>query len=599
MPEIPSHTDVDPARPTLRPTIRGTRGMVSSGQHLASLAGLRMLERGGNAVDAGVAAGICLAVVQSDLVNFGGVAPILVFQAETGRVHSIAGLGRWPGAATAAYFRERHGGQIPAGALCSVVPAAPDAWVRALQSFGTATFGEAAAEAIALAEEGFPMHEFMANNLRADAETLSQWPSSAEVFLPAGRPPEPGELFRQPALGRTLRRMAEAERNHGNAGREAALEAARREFYEGAIAAELLDFHRRHGGMLTPEDLAAYRSSIEPAPCVGFHGYDVHGCGAWCQGPTLLEALNLLEGFDLAALGHNSAAYVHTLTECFKLAFADREAFIGDPDFVDVPLEGLLSKAYAEARRGLVDPERAWTEMPPAGDPWVHEPARRPAAGAVPASSGETAGTPLSAAGGETHDGWDTSHVCAIDRWGNAFSATPSDAPFNTPIVPGLGIIVSGRGSQSWTEEEHPASIAPGKRPRLTPNPAIVTRNGKAVMAFGTPGGDVQIQVMAQVLLNVLLFGMDPQAAVEAPRFATYNYPSSFAPHATIKGLLRMEGRLPASVRERLAALGNTIEVWPDFSWRAGGICATLRDEKTGVLLGAADPRRECYAVGW
>ncbi len=589
-------------RPSLRPTVRGTQAMVASGHHLATQAALRILERGGNAVDAGVAAGICLGVLQSDLVNFGGVAPIVVHLAGTRQPRTVAGLGRWPRLASVALFRERCNGEIPAGVLRTVVPAAPDAWITALHRFGTLTFEDVTRDAIALARDGFPMHAFMAHSIAEDEAAYRRWPGTAAVYLPGGRPPQVGEIFRQPALADTMERMLRAERARRFAGRAAALQAARDCFYRGELAEAMLDFQRQHDGLLRREDLASYRSPVEEAPHVDYRGLQVYGCGAWCQGPALLQALNLLETYDLPGLGHNSTAYVHTLVEAFKLVFADREAFIGDPDFVRVPLAGLLSKAYAAERRQAIDPRRAWGELPPAGDPWRHNGAAPAARAAAAASGGGRGAERLSASGagpGETGDRWDTSHVAVIDRWGNLFSATPSDAPPQSPIVPQLGILLSGRGSQSWVDERHASSLEPGKRPRLTPAPALVLRHGRPLLAFGTPGGDVQIQAMAQVLVNLVDFGMDPQEAVEAPRFATYNFPGSFAPHAYNPGLLRMESRLGDDVLAALGRLGNRVEAWQDFSWRGGGVCVVRHDAERGILEGAADPRRECTAGGF
>lgn len=582
------------ANASYRPTMRGTNGMVASGHQLATRAGVRILERGGNAIDAGVAAGICLGILHGDMVSFGGVAPILVYMADTGKVKSISGLGRWPKAASVDYFRQNHNGEIPSGLAACITPAAPDAWILALREFGSMSFEEVSRDAIEYARHGFPMHQFMSNNLKEEGHRLAGWQSSAEIYLPGGKAPEAGQVFYQKDLADTLQRMVAAERKARLSGRESALEAARKDFYEGETAEAIVDFMGAQDGLMTREDLAAYRSQVEDAPSTTYKDFQMFACGPWCQGPSLLQALNLLEGFDLKALGHNTPAYVHTLTEAFKLAFSDRERYIGDPGFVDVPMKGLLSKQYAKARRALMDLDKAWKEMPPAGDPWKYEGARRKSMG------GSLAAEPISAAGGEIKgERWDTSYAAVMDRWGNAFSATPSDPPFNTPIVPGLGLICSGRGSQSWVDANHPSSVEPGKRPRLTPNPAIVLKGGKPFMAFGTPGGDVQIQAMLQTFFNLVEFGMEPQEAVEAPRFSTFNYPGSFYPHDYHKGMLKMETRLGAKVFDDLARRGNDVQHWEDFSWRGGGVCAVIVDEAQGTLLGAADPRREGCAFGW
>ena len=522
----------------------GTNGMVASGHFLATLAGERILARGGNAVDAGVAAGICLCVLHTDMVNFAGVAPIIVYLAEEDRVLTISGLGRWPRAASVAYFKERCGGKIPLGVLRCITPGSPDAWITALAEYGTMSLAEVMEDAFRLAGEGFPMHPFMAANVREAAAQVQQWPSSAEILLPGGRAPEAGQIFVQRDLARTMRRMVDAEASARGAGRRAGLEAARDLFYRGDIAREIAEFYAAEGGLLTYDDLAGFRAQIEEPVRARFREYEIYTCGPWCQGPVLAQALALLEGQDLAALGHNSAAYVHHVTEALKLAFADRERYYGDPEFVDVPMRALLSAEYAEARRRLIDPDRAHAGMPPAGDPRRSGPAAEPWTGLV-------APEPMAA---ETLD---TTYVCAVDRRGNIFSATPSDGCLSAPITPGTGLGVSSRGSQSWAVEGHPSSIAPGKRPRLTPCPAIVMKNGKPFMPLGTPGGDVQCQAMLEVFLNVAVFGMSPQAAIEAPRFATYSYPGSFEPHEYHKDELRIERRLAAEVGDALGAKGH------------------------------------------
>src|SRR5262245_16916058 len=379
-----------------RPTIMGTNGMVASGHFLATRAGERILARGGNAVDAGVAAGLCLTVLHIDMVNFAGVAPIIVYLAEEDRVLTISGLGRWPRAASVAYFKERCGGKIPAGVLRCITPGSPDAWITALQRYGTMSLADVMEEPYRLAAEGFPMHPFMADNVREAVEQFRHWPSSAAILLPGGRVAEAGEIFVQKDLARTMRRMLDAEAAARSRGREAGLQAARDCFYRGDIAREIAEFYRAEGGLLTYEDLAAFRVQIEEPVRAAFREYDVYTCGPWCQGPVLAQALALLGRDDLAKLGHNTPAYVHLLTEALKLAFAGRERYYGDPEFVDVPIQGLLDPAYAEARRALVDPDRAHAGMPLAGNPWDIGAASAPWSGLVapgPAAVGARATT--------------------------------------------------------------------------------------------------------------------------------------------------------------------------------------------------------------
>jgi gamma-glutamyltranspeptidase/glutathione hydrolase len=569
-----------------RTTIMGTRHMISAGHYLAAHAGFEILEAGGNAIDAGVAAGIAIGVLQTDKVNFGGVAPQILYTARDRKVHCIDGLGVWPRAITPDYFQRRHGGRIPRGVERCVVPGAPDAWITALERFGTIGFGEAAAAAIRFAREGFPMYPLMARFIEENRALYAAWPSSAKVFLPRGRPPRPGEIFVQEDLGRTLQYLADEERRVARRkGRRAGLRAARDAFYRGDVAREITRFIEREGGLMRYEDFARFRVRFEPTVRARFGAVELHACGPWSQGPVLPMALRLLEGYDLKALGHNSADYVHVVTEALKLAFADRHHHFGDPRFVKVPMRGLLSEDYARYRRSLISSEKAWPEMPPAGDP-----ARKAelAHRCVPAPEPEDAPGP-----------GDTSYVCAVDRDGNAFSCTPSDGSDKTPIVPGVGILCSGRGVQSWADPRHPSSVAPGKRPRLTPNPALALRGGRVWMPFGTPGGDVQVQAMLQVFLNVHVFGMDLQSAVEAPRFATYSFPGSFEPHPYYPGRLQLEASIGAQVGDELANRGHRVHWWEEATWLAGSVCAILADRKHGVLHGAADPRRPSYALGW
>jgi len=569
-----------------RTTIMGTRHLISAGHYLAAHAGFQILEAGGNAVDAGVAAGIAIGVLQTDKVNFGGVAPQIIYTARNRRVHCIDGLGVWPRAITPDYFLRRHGGKIPKGVERCVVPAAPDAWLTALESFGAMSFGDVAASAIRFAGEGFPMHPMMSDFIKENQETFRGWPASRKVFLPKGRPPEVGEVFVQPDLGRTLQYMADEERKAARRrGRKAGLAAARAAFYQGDIARVVTKFIEKEGGPMRYEDFAGFRVKFEPTVRSRFDGIELHACGPWSQGPVLPMALNILKGFDLKAMGHNSPAYIHVVTEAMKLAYADRHHHFGDPRLVEVPIKGLMSDRYTEHRRSLVSLEKAWPEMPPAGDPDTLAQLRHRC---VPAPEREDAPGP-----------GDTSYVCAIDRHGNAFSCTPSDGSDKTPIIPGVGILCSGRGSQSWADPAHPSSVAPGKRPRLTPNPALAFRNGRVYMPFGTPGGDVQCQAMLQVFLNISVFGMAPQAAVEAPRFAGYSFPGSFEPHPYYPGRLHLEASLAHEAGDELRELGHKVHEWEDMTWLAGAVCTIVADHVNGVLHGGADPRRPAYVLGW
>ena len=564
----------------LRPPIAGTRHGVAAGHYLAAEAGFAILEDGGNAIDAGVAAIVALAVVQSNFVNVAGVAPIILYSAEHDELVTIDGLGTWPAAATLALFEDTHGGSIPEGLLRTVVPAAPDAWITALERYGTVSFADTARAAIRFATEGFVMYPMMSEQIAAIEECFARWPSSAEVYLPGGAAPVVGRNFVQSDLGRTLQYMVDEETAAAKKGRGAGLQAARHAFYRGDIAATVCAYHSENGGLLTMDDMAGYRVTVEPPVEARFGDSDVYACGPWCQGPVLLQALQILRGFDLARLGHNTPDYVHTVTEAIKLACADRERYYGDPKFVDVPIEWLLSEPYAAERRARIRDDVAFPELPP------------PGAGAgerfPPRSTEASAGAAL-----------DTSYACAVDREGNVFSSTPSDVAHDTPVVPGTGLCVSSRGAQSWAVAGHASAVAPGKRPRLTPNPALALGPEGLQMPFGTPGGDVQSQAMLQTFLNVRVFGMDVQRAVEAPRFASLSFPNSFEPHAYLPGRLQIEARLADTVGDDLAGRGHDVAVWEDWTWLAGSMCTIVKDRRSGTFSAGADPRRPAYALGW
>jgi gamma-glutamyltranspeptidase/glutathione hydrolase len=569
-------------RRTRRPAVRARRGAVSAGHHLAALAAQRILDRGGNAIDAGVAAGVCIGVLLPDLVNVGGVAPIILHHAASGETATISGVGRWPKAASIDAVRDPATGDLARDLRQCVTPAAMDAWLLALDRFGTLGLAEILADPFDLCERGFVMYDLLATAVAGKAKKLANWPGSAAVFLPKGRPLGVGEVVFQRDLARTFRRLIAAyEAGAASGGRSAGYQAARDLFYRGDIAREVAAFSQANGGLLDYDDLASFSVKLEPPIKVSYRGYEIWGCGPWSQGPTLPIALNILEGYDVRALGHNSPAYLHLITEALKAAFSDRHHHIGDPDFYPVPIERLLSREHAAAWRERIDQERACPEMPARSDVGVGN-------GREPAVSGP----------GRVSLPPDTSYVCVVDEQRNAFSATPSDG-FGVPIVPGLGFIISGRGSQAWLDPEAPASVQPGKRPRLTTNPFILFKDGQPVMPFGTPGADVQPQAMLQFVLNVVEFGMDPQEAAEAPRLSTYSFPMTSDPHPYRPNLLKVEERMGQEVFEGLAARGHDVEAWPDWHPAAGSVCGIWVDRENETLTAGADPRRVAYALGW
>lgn len=564
--------------------------MVSAGHHLAAQAAFSMLEAGGNAADAGVAAVMVLAVVQPDMVNVAGVSPMMIHDAAKGQTITIDGLGVWPTLASVEFFEREHDGMIPEGILRSIVPGAPSAWIAALKGWGRLSFGEVAEPALRFARDGFAAHEFFCNRIAEYEKGYRRFASNAEIYLPRGKLPQPGQRFVQADLARQLQYMVDEAAK--GADREAGLDAARAAFYEGDIAATICDWHAGNGGLLRRSDFAGYQSRIETPLMRDWRGLTVATCGPWCQGPVLLQVLKLLEPLDLKGLGHNSVSYIHTVTEAIKLAFADRETWYGDPLKSDIPTEALVSEAYAAARRALIDPERAAPGMPEAGEPRensarMNTPRPPPREWDMPAPK---APEPMLA---------DTSYACVVDGDGNVFSGTPSDASWDGEVVPGTGMVPSTRGCQSRVDATHPARVGPGHRPRLTPNPAMVFRDGRPIMPFGTPGGDAQVQAMTQVFLNIFEFGMDVQSAVEAPRFMSQSFPNSFAPHQYYPGRLNLEPRLGRATGDALAEKGHRTYWWPDWFWRMGSVCTILVDTDQGVMHAGADPRHESYAIGW
>ena len=568
----------------MRPTVIGRSHAVATGHYLATLAAMRVLDQGGNAIDAGVTAAMALAVVQPDIVSFAGVAPTLVYLEREQRVISLAGLGYWPAATDLARLATAGDGKIvPEGLLRTVVPAAPATHIEALRRYGTITFEQAATPALELARDGFAVFPLLANNLAADAERYRRWPASAEVFLPGGRTPRRGELFFQNGLGRSIAGMIEAERA-ARGDRDKKLRAAHDFFYRGPIARAITDYHAAAGGFMTAADLAGFEVPVEASIAIGWRGYEMHCCDVWCQGVSLLETLKIIDGFDLARLGHNSPDYLHTITSALDLAFADREAYVGDPKFVAVPTKALLEDDYASRQRARIDPQRAFGKMPEPGDP----PGTRRAKGFE-----------LSAAQGATTAAPDTIYAAVMDRHGNAYSATLSDISADTPVIPGIGMVISSRGQQSRLVHGHPSVVAPGKRPRLTPSPALALRDGKPFMCLGTPGGDVQVPAILQVFLNVTQFEMPLQTAIEAPRFSSANFPHSFPPHNYFPGRICIEADLPPDVFGAMRDRGYDVETLPRLPAKSGAVCAVMRDPSTGLKHAGADPRREAYALAW
>jgi gamma-glutamyltranspeptidase/glutathione hydrolase len=559
-------------RATTRPVVSGTQAVIAAGHPLVSMAGMRMLLAGGNAFDAVVAAGFAAAVVEPTAsYTLCGECVALVHDARRNETYAVSGQGTAPALATLDFFRARGLDRIPTGPgpqahLSFTVPGAVDAYLTVLETFGTKTVSEVLAPAVHYAAHGFPMYEYM-HRLLAIPESRSQFeiypPGGAAVFYPGGRTPEVGELFVQPALGATLGRLVEADTRCGGP-RAAGIAAARARFYLGDVAAAIGAFSERVGGLLRASDLAGYRARLEPPLRTTFAGREILGQPAWTQGPVLMQALGMLGTVDLRALGHNSARYIHVVTEALKLAFADRERYYGD---TAVAIAELLAPAYARERAALIRMDRA-----------------APGGLSAPAPAG------VSAAEG-------TTHIAAIDRHGNMMCLTPSGGVFRkSAFAPELGCTLSTRSEMFVLEAGHPNALAPGKRPRTTLVSYLICEGGVPVMTVGCPGGDDQAQADLQIVLNALVFGMNPQQAVEAPRFATQALVNSFYPRVYRPGQLNVEPGIPETTRAALRALGHTVS---EIGACGIGAVVTHRDPETGVLSAGADPRRPTYALAW
>jgi gamma-glutamyltranspeptidase/glutathione hydrolase len=554
---------------TTRPELRGTFGMVASTHWLASAAGMAMLERGGNAFDAAVAAGFVLQVVEPHLNGPGGEVPILFYSAGRDEVLVVDGQGTAPAEATIERFRELGHELVPGtGLLAACVPGAFDAWLLLLREFGTLPLSEVLEPAIGYAESGYPVVPGITRSIaRMEQVFRDEWPASAELYLPV---PEPGTLFRNRELAATYRRVL-AE----SGGK---LEAARDVFYRGFVAEAIDAFTAKHGGLLDGDDLASWRASIEQPVTRAYLGWEVSKTGPWGQGPVFLQQLSLLDGFELS--DRESPDFVHTVVECAKLAFADREAWYGD---VEVPLEELLSTAYADERRGLVG-EEASGELRP-GSPGGREPRlpHIPEVQAVMSGIGEPTGG-------------DTCHVDVVDRFGNAVSATPSGGWLHgSPVIPGLGVCLGTRAQMFWLEEGLPSSLAPRKRPRTTLSPTLARRDGE-LLAFGTPGGDHQDQWSLVFFLSLVHFGLNAQEAIDAPMFHTDHFPESFYPRQPRPRVVQIEERFGRETLAELERRGHLVE--PQGPWSLGRVSAAGRNRE-GLLYAAANPRgMQGYAVG-
>jgi len=590
---------------TFRPVVRGKRGVVAGGHPLSVEAGMRILQQGGNATDAGVATILAASVIEFSHFSFGGEVPILI-KLKGREVGVVEGMGPAPMKATREFFvnREKQSpgmatmagakpGAIPStGPLPATVPAVLDACIVALDQFGTKSLAEVMQPAIELAD-GFPIDELRVQYIKTRGSVFSNWPEAKRVFMPNGKVPNVGDMFVQADLARTLREIVGAEklavRRARNAGdkRHIGLTAARDYFYRGPIGRRIGDYMQKNGGLIAAEDLARFRADVGKPVKADYRGYEVYKAGFWTAGPALVETLNLLEGFDLKKLGHNSPDYIHTLAEALKLALADRDRYYGDPDFVTIPATQLLSKDYAALRRSLIQQQQASLEQQP-GDPLNMK--------AVLASATKSVGRLSTVPRVERAN--DTTCVNVIDKDGNLFSATPSGAWLPAVVAGDTGVLMGQRLQSALTDPNSPNVVAPGKRPRITLTPTLVMRNGEPFMVLSTPGGDNQDQALLQVMLNIIEFGMNPQEAVEGPRFDTQHYVSSFDDHEFLPGSLNVESRISEKTIAELKARGHKVKVQSDWGTLSAPT-VIVYNTLTGVSSGGADPRRGRYAVAW
>ena len=582
---------------TGRPVVRSTKGVISSGHYLTSMAGMRMLMNGGNAFDAMAAAGFAAAVIEP-IASYSLAAEgvFMLYDAASGDLLSLSGQGVAPAQATAGFYKSRGLERIPTGPgdqahLSFTIPGIVGAFISLLERYGSMPIGQVLAPAIDYAENGIPNYEYMLERLKSPTthQQFNQYPPGGwDVFFDDKQVPQPGSLLVQPGLANTLKAMTSAAGN-GSGDRKAGLQAARDVFYKGSVAKTIVESSARAGGILSMDDLANYQSQFGEPVSTTFAGHEILGHDTWTQGPMLQQTLNILENFDLKAMGHNTPEYIHTVAESLKLAFGDREAFYADPGFAEVPIDGLLSKEYAAERAGLVDPERAHHEQRAPGDPWKFSKGN----GVVPKTS-PVAASASGAADSSSHEG--TTHVSVLDDRGNMVCGTISGGAFARSVFfPELGCTLSTRIEMFNCEEGHPNVVEPGKRPRTTLINYIVRKDGQPVMTIGCPGGDNQAQADVQLVLNVLVFGMDPQQAIETPRFASQSVVNSFYPHTYLPGRLDLEPGIPESTAQALRTRGHQI------AWAANcglGATVSVRDPKTGHLSTGGDPRRTCYAMG-
>jgi gamma-glutamyltranspeptidase/glutathione hydrolase len=576
----------DPAQ-TMRPVIRGRHAAVASMKAEATEAARRILDAGGNAFDAAVAGQAALAVTDFSLNGVGSDAVLLVYDAREKKVYSINAEPRAPKLATIEWYEKNNGGKIPEsdGLLSGGIPGVVDAWYLLLDRWGTMSFEQVLQPAIDLAQNGFPLSELGASYI-AGSKKILKYPTTVKLYRPNGQPPKAGEILKNPDLARTLTKLVEAEKASAAKGRHDALKAARDRFYKGDIAHSLATFSEANGGLFRYEDFAEYTAKVETPISINYRGYQIYKNPSASQGPAELIALNMLEGYDLKALGHNSPNFLHTSAEAVKLAMGDREKYLGDMDFIKIPYDGLLSKDYASERRKLIDPAKASLELRPG----------TPEKFASTADLDRPVHPVLD--GNADHIG-DTSYLAVVDKNRNMVSFEPSlHSLFGTGVVMGdTGIIFNCRGEYYSLVRGEANALEPGKRPRSTLQSTLIMKNGQPYAILGSPGGDDQVMRTMQTLINMVDFGMNIQQAIEAPRWSSRSFPASPFPHTMYPGDMSVEARIPQATRDALIARGHKLHV--TSAWSIGSNAGIVVDPTTGVLSAGADPRVDAYAWAW
>jgi gamma-glutamyltranspeptidase/glutathione hydrolase len=574
-------------RRTMKPIVMGRHYAVASMMPAATMAAQRILQSGGNAFDAVVGGQAVLGLVQPSANGMGSDAVLLVYDARQKKVWSINAEGTAPKLATIEWYQKNRNGKLPVNdtLLSGTIPGLMDAWYILLSRWGTKSLAEVLAPALEVAEGGIALTSSQAAEINAAG--LAKYPSSQKLYHPEGKVWKEGDIFRNLQLARTFHRLIEAEQQASGQGRPAGLKAARDRFYTGDIAREMARFAEENGGLMRYEDFAGYQAKVEEPVSFNYHGYVMHKNPSASQGPAELLALNILKGYDLQGMGHDSANYIHTSAEAVKLAMADRDKYLGDMDFIKIPYVGLLSEPYGVERRKLIDPQRASLELR-AGLPERFEPGftsvKRP--------------DDYNINGVGDHVG-DTSYIGVVDQQRNAISFTPSlHSGHGTKVVMAdLGFPLNCRGDYYSLVAGHANALEPGKRPRSTLQGTLVTKDGELFMVTGCPGGDNQSINTLQTFLNIVDFGMNVQQAIEAPRWTTRSFPSSPAPHTMYPGDLQVEDRVPEAVRSDLVRRGHKLSVSGAYS--IGSNAAIVSDAAKGVLAAGADPRNNALSLAW